>query len=178
MKLDMWGISRFLLHIIQVDRLIDCFKMWPVLFIVNYLTYNSLSDCCFLILFFASFAFLFLPSLLLRSLSQTHMHTYTYTHLLSDFEHFVGQPLSLTLCDPNGLQHSRFPCSSLSPVVCSNSRSFSWCCHPTISSSVVPFSSCPQSFPASRSFPMSRLFTSGGQSIEASASASFLPMYI
>ena len=94
MQLDMWGISCFLLHIIQVDRLIDCFKMWPVLFIVSCLTYNGLSDCCVLILFFASFASLFLPSLLLLSLSQTHMHTYTYTHLLSDFEHFVGQPLS------------------------------------------------------------------------------------
>ena len=178
MKLDMWGISCFLLHIIQVDTLIDCFKMWPVLFIVNYLTYNSLLDCCFLILFFASFAFLFLPSLLLHSLSQTHMHTYTYTHLLSDFEHFVGQRLSLTLCNPSGLQHSRLPCPSLSPVVYSNSCPFSWWCHPTISSSVSPFSSWPQSYPASRSFLVNWLFTSGGQSIGASASASFLPMYI
>ena len=61
---------------------------------------------------------------------------------------------------PHGLQHTRLPCPSLSPRVCSNSCPDS--CHPTISSSVVPFSSCPQSFPASGSFPMSRL---SGQSI-------------
>ena len=59
--------------------------------------------------------------------------------------------------------------ASLSPRVCSNSCPLSWWCHPTISSSVSPFSSCPQSFPASGSFPMSWLFASGGQSIEASA---------
>ena len=74
------------------------------------------------------------------------------------------------------LQHTRFPCSSLSPGVCSNSCPSSRWCHPTISSSVVPFSSCLQSFPASGSFPMSWLFTSGGQSIRASASV--LPMNI
>ena len=70
-----------------------------------------------------------------------------------------------TLCDPQGLQHARFPCPSLSPRVCSNSCPSSRWCHPAISSSVVPFSSCLQSFPASRSFPVSRLFPSGGQSI-------------
>ena len=69
---------------------------------------------------------------------------------------------------PHGLQHARLPCLS-SPGVCSNSCSLSWWCHPTISSSVTPFSSCPQSFLASGSFPMSWLFTSGGQSIGASA---------
>ena len=74
----------------------------------------------------------------------------------------------------HGVQHSRLPHPSLSPGVCSNSCPLSWWCHPTISSSAVPFSSCLQSFPASRSFPMSRLFTSDGQSIEASASV--LPM--
>ena len=63
-------------------------------------------------------------------------------------------------------------------LVCSNSCPLSLWYHPTISSSVVPFSSCPQSFPASGSFPMSRLFTSGGQSIGVSASASGLPMNI
>ena len=66
------------------------------------------------------------------------------------------------LCDqPQGLQHSRLPCPSLSPRVCSNSCPLSQWCHPTISSSVAPFS-CPQSFPASGSFPMSQLFASGG----------------
>ena len=61
------------------------------------------------------------------------------------------------------LQHARLPCPSPSPEACSNSRPLSRWCHPTISSSVTPFSSCPQSFPASGSFPVSRLFTSGGQ---------------
>ena len=77
---------------------------------------------------------------------------------------------------PHKLQHTRHPCSSLSPGVCSNSCPLSWWCYPTISSSVTPISSCPQSFPASRSFPMSRLFASGGQTIGASASV--LPMNI
>ena len=73
---------------------------------------------------------------------------------------------------PHGLQHTRLPCSTLSPRVCSNSCSLSWWCHLTISSIVTPFCSCPQSFPASGSFPMSWLFASGGQSIGASVSAS------
>ena len=72
----------------------------------------------------------------------------------------------------HGLQHARLPCPLPTPGACSNSRSLSWWCHPTMSSFVVPFSSCLQSFPASRSFPMSQFFASGGQSIRASASAS------
>ena len=79
---------------------------------------------------------------------------------------------------PHGLQHTRLPCPSPSPGACSHSCSLSLWCHSTISSSIVPFSSCPQSFPASGSFPMSQLFTSGGQNIGASASASVLPMKI
>ena len=71
---------------------------------------------------------------------------------------------------PHGLQHTRLPCPSLSPRACSNSWPLSWWCHSTISSSVSPFSFCPQSFPALGSFPMSWLSTSGGQSIRASAS--------
>ena len=74
------------------------------------------------------------------------------------------------------LQHARPPCPSPTPGVHSNSCPWSQCCHPTISSSVVPFSSCPQSFPASESFQMSQLFASSGQSIGVSASASVLPM--
>ena len=78
----------------------------------------------------------------------------------------------------NGLQHSRLPCPSPTsgayPSLCPLHRR----CHPTISSSVIPFSSCLQSFPASRSFPMSQLFTSGGRSIGASVSASVPPMNI
>ena len=77
---------------------------------------------------------------------------------------------------PRGLQHARLPCPLLFPRVCSNSCPLSWWCHPTIS--VTPFSSCPQSFPASASFPMNQLFASGGQSIGASASASVLPTNI
>ena len=78
---------------------------------------------------------------------------------------------------PEGLQHDRPPCPSPTPGAYSNSCP-SWWCHPTISFSVVPFFSCLQSFPESGSFPMSRLFTSGGQSIGVSASASVLPMNI
>ena len=74
------------------------------------------------------------------------------------------------------LQHARPPCPSPTPGVHSNSRPLSWWCHPAISSSVVPFSSCPQSLPASESFPMSQLFTWGGQSTGVSALASFLSM--
>ena len=76
---------------------------------------------------------------------------------------------------PHESQHSRPPCPSPTPRVHSDSRPSSQWCHPTISSSVVPFSSCPQSFPASESFPMSQLFAWGGQSTGVSASASFLP---
>ena len=76
---------------------------------------------------------------------------------------------------PNESQHARPPCPSPTPGVHSNSRPLSWQCHPAISSSVVPFSSCPQSLPTSESFPMSQLFAWGGQSTRASALASFLP---
>ena len=79
---------------------------------------------------------------------------------------------------PQGLQYARLPCPSLSPGVCSNSCALSRWCHPTISSSVTPFCSCHQSFPASGSFPMSWLFAWGGQSIGVSASKSVLPMNI
>ena len=95
-------------------------------------------------------------------------------------------PLSICCCSsssvmsdslsPHGLQQARLPCLSLTPRVCANSCPSSWWCNPTISSSVIPFSSCLQSFPASRSFPMSWVFASGGQRIGASASV--LPMNI
>ena len=71
---------------------------------------------------------------------------------------------------PHGLQHARLLCPSLSPGVCSNSCPLSWWCHPIISSSVIPFSSCLQSFPAPGSFPVSSLLVLGGQSIGYSAS--------
>ena len=77
---------------------------------------------------------------------------------------------------PHGLHHARPSWPSPAPRVYSNSRPLSRWCHPTISSSVIPVSSCLQSFPASESFQMSQFFTSGGQSIGVSASASVLPM--
>ena len=73
---------------------------------------------------------------------------------------------------PHGLQHSRLPCSSPVPKACTNSCPSSWWCHPTISSFVIPFSSCLRSFPESGSFQMSQFFDSGGQSNGVSASAS------
>ena len=79
---------------------------------------------------------------------------------------------------PHGLQHARLSYPSPTPRACSNSCPLSHWCHPTISSSVIPFSSCLQSFPASGSFQMSQFFTSGDQSIGISTSASVLPMNI
>ena len=78
---------------------------------------------------------------------------------------------------PYGLHRARLPCTSLSPEVCSNSHPLSQWCHPTISFPVALFS-CPQSFPASESFPMNRFFSSGGQRTEAAISAPVLPMTI
>ena len=79
---------------------------------------------------------------------------------------------------PHGLQHDRLPCPSPTPGAYSNSCPSSQWCHPTVSSSVSPFSPCLQSFPASGSFPMSQFFASGGQSTGVSASASVLPMSV
>jgi len=79
---------------------------------------------------------------------------------------------------PHGLQHSRPPCPSPTPRVYPNSCPLCWWCHSTTSSSIIPFSSCPQHFPASGSYQMSQFFTSGGQRIGVSASASVLPMNI
>ena len=79
---------------------------------------------------------------------------------------------------PHGLWHIRPPYPSPAPRTCSNSLPLSWWCHPTISSSVVPFSSCIQSFPTSGSFSMSQLFASGSQSIGISTATSVLPMNI
>ena len=95
----------------------------------------------------------------------------TSTNVFSN-ELSSGQSLS------HGLQHSRPPCPSPTPGACSNSCPSSWWCHPTISSSVVPFFSSLQSFPASGSFPRSQFFTSDDQSNRVSGSASVLPMSI
>ena len=90
---------------------------------------------------------------------------------------FSGSVVSDSL-PPHGLQHARLLCPSSSPWACSNSSPLSQRYHPTISSSVITFSSCLQSFPTSRSFPVSQLFVSSVQSIGVSASASVLPMNI
>ena len=92
----------------------------------------------------------------------------------------VVQSLScyLALCDPHELQHARLPCPSPSPGICSNSCPLSQWCYPTISSSVVPFSSCLQSFPALESFLVSPLFASGSQNTGAAALASVFLMNI
>ena len=106
-------------------------------------------------------------------------HTYailyvcTFVCILSSVHFSCSVMLTL---QPHGLQHARPPCSSPTPGVYSNSCPLSRWCHPTISSSVIPFSSCPQSFLEPGSFPMSQLFAWGGQSIGVSASTSVLPM--
>ena len=100
------------------------------------------------------------------------IYIYIYIYMFSS----VAQSyLTLQLHE---LQHARLPCPSPTPGAYSNSHPSHQWCHPTISSSVIPFSSCPQSFPASGSFPMSRFFESGGQSIGVSALISVLPMNI
>ena len=106
---------------------------------------------------------------LISAIQQSDSHTCSV-----QFSHSVVSDSLL----PHGLQHARPPCPSPPPGVYSNSCPLSRWCHPTISSSVIPFSSCPQSFPASWSFQMSQLFASGGQRIGVSASASVLPMNI
>ena len=93
------------------------------------------------------------------------------------FSHFSHSVVSDSLW-PHGLQQARLPCPSSPPTACPKPCPLIQWCHPTISSSDIPFSSCPQSFPASGSFPVSQFFTSDGQSIGVSASSSVLPMNI
>ena len=124
------------------------------------------------------------PSLFLSSNKLFQWHSHSLKRCLKKQVHIswvrkFSSVQSLTqLCptlQPHELQHARPPCPSPTPGVHPNSCPLCWWCHPAISSSVVPFS-CPQSFPASGSFPMSQLFASGGQSIGVSASASVPPM--
>ena len=102
---------------------------------------------------------------------------YSFCFLCKNFRSSVQFSRSVVLDSlrPHELQHARPPCPSPSPGVNSDSHPLSPWCHPTISSWVVPFSSCPQSLPASESFPMSQLFTWGGRSIGVSALTSVLP---
>ena len=120
----------------------------------------------------------------------THCPTTTYSRFLTDRqprgkEEFSSVQFSTVQysvmsdsLQTHGLQHTRLHCPSPTPRACSNSCPSSRWCHPTISASVVPFSSHPESFPASESFPTSQFFASGGQSTGVSASASVLPMNI
>ena len=108
------------------------------------------------------------------SLATTNIINLTIQFRSAQFSHSVVSD-SLR---PHESQHARPPCPSPTPGVDSNSRPLSRWCHPAISSSVVPFSSCPQSLPASESFPMSQLFAWRGQSTGVSALASFLPKNI
>ena len=118
-----------------------------------------------------------LPSLWVRYVREkkTPMCVFYFVRFSIQFSSVAQSNLTLR---PHESQHARPPCPSPSPRVYSNSYPSSQWCHPAISSSVVPFSSCPQSFAASESFPMSQLFTWGGQSIGVSASASVLPTKI
>ena len=106
----------------------------------------------------------------MRSGWGTQADLVTATMLLS------SRPVVSDSLRPHGLQHARPPCSSPTPRVYSNSCPLSRWCHPAISSSVIPFFSCPQSLPASGSFPMSQLFASGSQNIGVSFSTSVFPM--
>ena len=117
-------------------------------------------------------SFMYSPTFLhyLKSKVKNSMPTISFSTISVQFSCSV---MSYSLCT-HGLQHARPPCPSPTSGVYPNSCPLSQWCHPAISSSVIPFTSCPQSFPASGSFPMSQLFASGGSSIEVSASASVL----
>ena len=123
---------------------------------------------------------------MLLSLTHTQMHTFPDTYQEADsfkmVDYFSSVQFSRSVVSnslwPHGPQQTRPPCPSPAPGVYSNSCPLSQWCHPTISSSVILFSSCLQFFPASGSFQMSQLFASGGQSIGVSASATILPMNI
>ena len=119
-------------------------------------------------------------NLIFRYLSKENRNSNLKISIYSHY-HYIVQFSCSVVSDslrPYGLKHTRLPCPSPTPGACSNScPSVRWC-HPTISSSLVPFLFHLQSFPASGSFPMSQVFTSGGQCIGVSASASVLPMNI
>ena len=105
-----------------------------------------------------------------------YIHTHTHTHIWLSVQ--LSHSVTSNSLRPHGLQHARLPCPSPTPRACSNSCPSSRWCHPTISSSVVPFCSCPQFLPASESFPKTQLYAWSGQSIGVSALASVLPMNI
>ena len=117
-----------------------------------------------------------LPNTRLYSLASFLFQSFSHNTSLNHYSvQFSCSVASISL-RPHGLQHTRLPCPT--PGACANSCPSSWLCHPTISSSVIPFSSCFQSFPASGPFPISQFFASVGQCIGVSASTSVLPMNI
>ena len=107
-----------------------------------------------------------------------HQSSWFNAHLCTSVQYQFSYPVVSDSLRPRGLQHTRLPCPSPIPGAYSNSWPFCWWCYPTILSSVIPFSSCPQSFLASGCFPMSQLVAAGGQNIGVSASTSVLPMNI
>ena len=155
----------------------------PALGIARFLNFRSPNECIMVVLFWKQlFNFYFTYSkadiILVSSSMSFDICIDSYTtmtiriHNSSQFSCSVMSD-SLRL---HALQHARLPCPSPTPGACPNSCLSSWWCHPTISSSVIPFSSRLQSFPASGSFQRSQFFASGGHSIGVSASASVLPM--
>ena len=129
-------------------------------------------NCCYYY-----FEHIFVSFLRIRKKCFDFTFPYLFSKTLPFFQFSSVQSLShVPLLWPCGLQHARPPCPSTAPGVYPNSCPLSWWCHPAISSSVGPFSSHFQSFPASGTFQMGQLFVSGGQSIGVSASTSVLPM--
>ena len=129
----------------------------------------------------------YLITLVISFLPRKHGQKHSQGHMETSADDAVTLSRTFCCCSvsvvshssrPHGLQHARLPCPSPSPWACSNSCPLSQWCHPTISSSVISFFSCFQSFPASRSFPVSWLFKSGDQRTGAWSSASVLPMTI
>ena len=165
--LDTVTITYLLFHLLWIKNLVDPFfsywksTIWPSVFT---LLIQGIFRLFFI--FFPLFYFSILCVFKMKS---------TLIFILSSVQWLTNWP-NWTLCDPIGQQHATPPCLSPTPRVYSNSCPLSRWCHPTVSSSVIACSSCLQSFPASGSFQMSQLFTSGGQNIGVSALASVLPM--
>ena len=151
-------------HWILNERRDDGCMAHALLLLVSGQTSN-LSQHPFLLSLDAALGYFSVAALAKTSRSELHLFT-------------IPSVLSVQSLSHVHLQHSRPPCTSPTPGVYSNSCRLSWWCHPTISSSVIPFYYCLKSFPASGYFPMSWFFASGGQSIGVSASASILPMNI
>ena len=137
--------------------------------------YKALVFIPFTVCYFLVFLLYCLFFLLLLSDKCSLYFGYFIHHFFPDYQ-FSSVAQSCPTLRSHELQHTRPPCPSPTPRVHPNSCSLTRRCHLTISSSVIPFLSCPQSFPASRSFQMNRLFVSDGQSIGVSASTSVLPM--